>query len=693
MQAPRPIPFWTQAPFLRLLPPWIAGTLLQWYAGTGYVYPLFALGCFTAAYSIFHLLPAAWQFQWHNLRGILLQLLIGAAAMLITWAKDQRNHPGWWGDIYREGDIMRVTVASVPEEKDRSFKVAGQLNALIRNDSLINCTGGLVLYLDKMDPRASRLRYGDELLLNRPPQRIRNSGNPGAFNYTQYAAFQGWYHQVYLPTGSWHVTGQWKGNRFRSWLFETRDRVLHLLRKYIPGAQEAGIAEALLIGYTHHLDKDLVQAYSNTGVVHIIAISGMHLGLIYGLLYWLFTRLPLIRKCRWLQGLLILAALWIFALLAGGSASVIRSAVMFSFLTAGRFLFNRRSTFNALAGSAFIMLAYHPYYLWDIGFQLSYTAVTGILLFQQPLCHLLDIPYKIPDLIWQGLCITLAAQVLTFPLCIYYFHQFPVAFLFSNLVAVPLSTLVLYTCIVLLLCSWQPYLALHTGQLISWLLRLLNRFILWMNEWPLAVWDRLPASLLTTLFLFATVILCAAWLMQRKPPLLKAALGALILFSGTHAVEAWQAVQQQRIIIYNIPRQQAIDFVQGNLYRFVGDSIRDERFHLRPARIALRLHHPMRQLPGLQEYGSAFQLVKRRLVIVEQLPDGNPPEQPVRADYILLSRYPDVEIETLLRYYRFRWIVIDATNPLWKIEQWKQDCERLHLQCHPVTEKGAFLSD
>ena len=178
-------------------------------------------------------------------------------------------------------------------------------------------------------------------------------------------------------------------NHFNQFLFTSRQNILNVLHENLQGKDDQlSIAEALLIGYTQDLDKDLVQAYSNTGVVHIIAISGMHLGLIYVMLVWIFNRIPYIKKLRILRVILVLSGLWLFALLTGGGASILRSAVMFSCIVIGENFGRKTSIYNSLAASAFILLCVNPFYLWDVGFQLSYLALSGIVIFQKPVYHL-----------------------------------------------------------------------------------------------------------------------------------------------------------------------------------------------------------------------------------------------------------------------------------------------------------------
>ena len=429
------LPVWKTAPFLRLLLPLVAGIIVQWYFQISLPVIAVTIVSFTFSYLLFYFLPLSLRFKIQALQGLLLYCVLLSVGLFITWNKDTRHTSDWYGNYYKDSSFIVVRIDEPLIEKTKSYKADGFVETVMINDKAVACKGKLLLYFAK-DSSVSQLHYGDKILINKNLQQIKNSGNPGAFNYQRYAAFQQTFHNVFLKDKDWVLLKDKNVNRFKQFIFTAREKILSTLRiNLAAGKDELGIAEALLIGYTNDLDKDLVQAYSNTGVVHIIAISGMHLGLIYIMLVWLFVKTPGIRKSKWLQAVLILSCLWLFSLLTGGSASVLRSAVMFSFITLGKTIFTKHSSiYNSLAASAFAMLVYNPYYLWDVGFQLSYLAVTGIVIFQKPIYNLVYIKNKWVNKIWEMVAITMAAQILTFPVCIYYFHQFPNLFLITNLI-------------------------------------------------------------------------------------------------------------------------------------------------------------------------------------------------------------------------------------------------------------------
>jgi competence protein ComEC len=692
------IPIWKTAPFLRILPPLIAGILLQWYLQIPLLPILFGIGCFTIALLLFSLLPDAVKFKTFSLRGVIIILLWLAVGAFLSWQKDIRHQEKWYGNFYQDSSYIIATINEPVVEKTKSYKADALVEAVVTNDSSISCKGKLLLYFSK-DSSVNQLHYGDQIIINKKLQAIKNSGNPGAFNYQRYASFQQTFHNVFLKEKDWVKLPTKNINPFQQFIFTARENILSVLQKNISsGKDELGIAEALLIGYTNDLDKDLVQAYSNTGVVHIIAISGMHLGLIYVMLVFLFSKIPVINKSKWLQVVFILSCLWLFSLLTGGSASVLRSAVMFSFITIGKTFFKESSIFNSLAASAFVMLCYNPYYLWDVGFQLSYLAVVGIVIFQKPIYNLIYIKNKKVDYVWKMIAVTTAAQILTFPVCIYYFHQFPLLFLITNLIAVPLSTIILYAEIFLVAFSWIPFIGPYLGKITGALVWLMNKIIIEINKFPFAVWDKIPANVVSTWLLYSVVIFIAGWLLNKNSKLLRISLVCLSGFVFVHGIISWKVKSQQKIIVYNVPQHRAIDLVDGNNYQFIGDSILLEdgllqNFHLKPGRIALQLNKRTDSLAGVFRSGNFFQFGNKKILLISHPLQFELPSQKINVDIIVVSKSPKLYMKDLAAVFNCGQIIFDASNSLWKIAKWKEDCDKLNLRHHSIPEQGAFVLD
>jgi competence protein ComEC len=693
------IPVWKKAPFLRLLIPVIIGILLQWYIQFDWEQILLAAVCFAIAFTAFQLLPLVLRFKFQTLQGFLINLLLIVLGLFITYQKDIRHRENWFGNIYHDSDYIIATINEPLLEKNKSYKAEAVVDNILHNETVKNTAGKIIIYFEKDSANELSLKYGDKILISKKLQEIRNSGNPGAFNYQRYSAFRQIFHNVFLKKNDWLLLDGKNINPFNQFLFTARRNVLNILQKNMQGHDDQlAIAEALLIGYMQDLDKDLVQAYSNTGVVHIIAISGMHLALIYVMLVWIFNKMPFIRKSKIIKVIFILSCLWLFSLLTGGAASILRSAVMFSCIVIGENFGRKTSIYNSLAASAFILLCYNPYFLWDVGFQLSYLAVLGIVIFQKPIYHLLYIKNKWVNKLWALVSVSLAAQIFTFPVCIYYFHQFPTLFLFTNIIMVPLSSLILFVEIFLIALAWMPFVGSLIGKLTWWLVWLMNKIILWFNDLPFALWDRISASVASTLILYAFIVCAGYWLLNKSKTALRLSLLLLLGFVILTGYTKWQTAIQQKLIVYNVPQHQSIDFINGNTYKFIGDSVlladgMLQNFHLKSGRIALQLNKKVDSIPALHQNNHLYQFNNKKILLIDQTIVFQPAEQKINIDYIIISKNQKLYIPQLAQVFNCNQFIFDGSNSLWKIAKWKKDCEQLHLRCYSVSEEGAFIMD
>ena len=391
---------------------------------------------------------------------------------------------------------------NTPVPTTKQWRVLARVIAQEQEGNWVRVNGKIFLYFKKADWQA-QLVPGKRILLHKKLQYIDPPKDPQQFNYQQWAYNQGVQYQGYLSGTPIFITPE--NISWRNWVLSGRNWILAVLTQWIPDKQICGIAEALLIGYKYDLDRNLVQAYSNTGVVHIIAISGLHLGMIYGLLLWLFRPFMPIYWMKWMRPLVILIVLWGFALLTGAAPSIMRAALSFSFLLLSQSLGYQNNQLNALAASAFLLLLFDPWLIWDLGFQLSYAAVAGILLYAKTLMQWLRIKNPFLRAIWQLNALTLSAQVFTLPLVLYHFQQFPNLFLFCNLLIVPLSGLILYLEIVLLLPI--PLFQSLLGKLVQLSIGWMNDLVSRTNRLPFAVSENLGISFSQTLVLLVFLFL------------------------------------------------------------------------------------------------------------------------------------------------------------------------------------------
>lgn len=686
--------FWKDAPFIKLLLGLIAGIMLQWhFQADVQVWWIVMIAGFVAVAGFFFI-PFFNRYKFIFVSGVAATTLFVSMGALLAWHKDIRNESSWLGNFYKEKDALVVTLDEPPVEKTKSIKANASVNYLFHDGKSIPVKGKIIVYFKK-DTSQLQLSYGSKIIFKKPLQEIKNSGNPGGFDYKRYALFQGITHQVFLKQGEFEVLNGKNGNWFRKFIFSTRESVLKILRKNIPGDKELGLAEALLIGYKDDLDQALVQSYTNTGVVHIIAISGLHLGLIYWLLALLLKPLKNLKKIKWLRPVLIVSGLWLFSILAGAQPSILRSAVMFTCIVIGESLSKRTSIYNTMAVSAFILLCINPYWLWDVGFQLSYAAVLSIIIFMRPIYNWFYIKNKILDFIWKLNAVTLAAQILTVPLSIYHFHQFPDYFLLTNFVAVPLSSMIVLGEIFLCAVAWIPAVGLLAGKLLHWMIWLMNTWIERIESLRFSLWDGLQISILqeTLLIVFAAGL--SYWLMEKIKKGLIVGLVGLLGFIALRSSSFINTDRQQKIIVYNVPQRRAVDFINGRNYFFVGDSdlLADDfvrNFHLKPSRILYRIT-PSDPLDNFMQNKNYIQFVNKNILLLDSSISFQPTENKPVIDLLVISKNPKVYIAKLAAAMSIKQIVFDGSVPPWKTTYWKKDCDSLHIPYYDVTVKGAFV--
>ena len=684
---------WKKAPFIRYLFPLIAGIVLQWNLQIPPGILWFILVTSSITTITFFLIPFFERYKLSALSGLAVTLLFIALGGLLSWYKNIQHDKYWFGKKYKNENALIVTLIEIPVEKTKSYKANASVDYILQNDSCIKTKGTIILYFKK-DSTPSTIGYGSQLIITKPLQEIKNSGNPGGFDYKRYSLFQAITHQVFLKENEFEILSTTNKNFFQQFLNESRAKVLSILRKNIKGEKELGLAEALLIGYKDDLDKTLVQSYSKTGVVHVIAISGLHLGLIY----WLLTLIlkPLQRKkVKWLRPALILVGLWLFSLLAGAQPSIIRSAVMFTCIVLADSLTRKSSIFNTLAFSAFLLLCNNPYWLWDVGFQLSYAAVLSIVIFMQPIYNLLYIKNKLLDIIWKLNAVTIAAQILTVPVSIYHFHQFPNYFLLTNFLAVPLSSLIVLGEILLCAVSFIPVIAIFIGKIIFWLIWIMNSYIERIEIVPFSLWDGLQISIPQTILLYGVAIGLGFWLMEKSKTGLKYALAALFGFVVLRTISFVQANNREQLIVYNVPQKRATDLIDGRKYFFVGDSdlLADDfirNFHLKPSRVLHRIE-PAINFENYQEQENLIVYNSKRIMTIGETKYFAPLEEKIPIDLLLISGNPKLYFNKLAETFSVKQVVFDGSCPAWKINYWKKDCDLLHIPWHDVSEKGAFV--
>ena len=678
-------------PSLRFLIAIAIGIILQYHLQISISILLFTFLGACLLWLIFSFLSIPLQFKYAWCKGIIIHILFIAVGGCLSFAKQIENNPNWIGKYFKNDTPVLVSLQENVVDKGKSYKVLVSAKAVKVDEKWQPCSGDVLLYFRK-DSIKPNLHFGDQIIITNHIVNIINSGNPGGFNYARYCSFQNISFQAFLTKNDYIKIDVTQKNSFTGILISLKTFILKTLKNNIKNKDELSIAEALLIGYRDELDRDLVRAYSNTGVVHIIAISGLHLGMIYGLLVWLFISFKKYKWSKIVKFITIIIVLWMFSFIAGLPPSILRSAIMFSCIAFGDVFFKKSNIYNGLSISALIILIYNPFSLWDVGFQLSYAAVLSIVLFSGSIQKLVYFKNKLLLVFWNVNAITLSAQILTLPVVLYHFHQFPNLFLFTNLFAVPLSGLVLYAEIILMFFVWFKSFALIIGLIIEKLIRLLNVFVLSVNELPFATWENIQISIVQSILLYLFLIAIAYWWFNKKKKYLLVGFAFLLLFFGIRTIDFLKKNNQQKLIVYNVPSHTAMDIIEGRNAFFIGDDdlMQDgflRNFHIKPSRTLHRVQLK-NKLNTIRLSNNIIQSKQKNILIIS---DTNLfVNTRFKYDAVILTKNPRISLIELYSVTKCQQYVFDGSNSFWKINQWKKEADSLHLQLHICSVKGAF---
>lgn len=688
-----PLIAWKQAPFLRLIFPFATGIVFQYYTNCPSQIPIIAAAIATLITLLLSKASIPALFKLRNILAYTFLVLLFATGAWRMHHKTQSLQPS---GIHHIEDSVNTYIATIQEpvvEKNNSLKTSATITHQLINDSSVPVKAALLLYFSK-DTASAGLYYGHKIVFRKQLQPVKGPANPGCFDYKKYCQHQGLFHQAYLTPAEYTVLQHPVTSSLQYTMFKLRDTIVNILARFIHGPKEAGLAEALLIGYKEDLDKSLIQSYSNTGVIHVIAISGLHLGLIYMLLSLLFKPLGNKKLIRIIRPLFIIAGLWAFGFLAGGSPSILRSALMFTCIAIGECFSKKASIYNSLAASAFILLCFNPYWLWDAGFQLSYTAVASIALFQQLVYNTIIFSNRLADISWKLISTTIAAQILTLPLTLYLFHQFPVLFLLTNLIAIPLSSIILTGEILLCLLSIFPVAANPTGTLLSWLIKMMNASIEYFDQLPFASITPVNISLTQMTLLYAAIAALAIWLMHKQKRMLFPALLFLLAYFSLGAIDAWQLRRQNLLLVYHLSKTTLIDQITGRHFTTAGDSTAEQNFNtqlytLRPARSLLEIERS-----GSPHENGPLLLTgaKSLLLIGPDFPEPPPLHQPMApVDALLISHDPPFSPQILLSRIPCKTLVLDGSNSAKTVRKWSRTCKEAGIPCHFTGNQGSFV--
>lgn len=671
-------------PLLKVLFPYVLGVIIAYICDFPPKYCFFFLCSTGVLWLISVVLLQVKDYRWRWMKFFVMFVAFVFAGMFTTIFRLSPKLSAEQQEQLASGRNFVVRVVDFPVPRAKSVKLQAELLQTTTDQPLRE---RVLLYLQK-SPAAETVHYGDVLLVSTQLSEFAPPANPDAFDNRQYMRRKGIFYSGYVPASGWQLLDHKVPNPLKELSRRLQQRLSGTFAAAGMSGQEYDIVRAILLGDDDTMEPELRAAYASAGVSHILCVSGMHVGIIFMILNFLFKPLDLFQSTRVLKSIMLLLTIWLYANITGLSPSVTRSATMFSFVIVGSLIQRNTNVFHSLLASLFVLLVINPMLLFEVGFQLSYLAVFGIVLLQPLIAGIYQCKTKVGNYFWELMSVSAAAQISTFPISIYYFGQFPNYFLLSNLSVIALSFVVMISGVVLLAVAFIPFLACAVSFLLTWEIRIMNWIVTFVESLPGAVTQNIDYSVFQVLLLYAFIIVlyCAFCFKRRSLGWLACSIFAL--FSGTFLLRKVSFIYQDEMVVYNIRKASAISFCSQQRCILFSDSITSDTcqsFQYSMKNHARKLHAQWEFVPidtvafesphlckrgnFIQYYNICYYLLKRKDRLYPTA------SRPV-VDKLLLQYNPTMLPEKVREALDFKAVVADGTCTEFYKKRWREYCEK-----------------
>lgn len=683
---------WFKYPFIRLLMPFALGVGLAFLyfepLSPEKIQMLLLLVVFLGV-TLFLAASVVKDYKYRWVFGTILNLHLILIGVVIVHIRDD--------DLDSDGNYFVAKIAECPTEKDKSVKVIMKM----QSDE-----GQVLTYFEKNE-RSLNLKYGDVVVFFEQPKLVEPPKNPEQFDYQRYLSRKGVYRQVYLKDANWIQLGQNRANPIYHLSFTLRDFLLKTMLNLGIEGDEYAVAAAILLGYDDTLPTELRQKYVAAGSMHILCVSGMHVGVIFMVFSYMLAFLN--KRRRWqhlLKQILLLLLIWFYASLAGLAPSILRATIMLSFVILGDMINREGVILNSLAASAFLLLCINPANLFDIGFQLSYSAVIGIVVLQKPIYRMFYVKFRFLDKIWELTSVTLAAQIATIPFSIYYFHQFPMYFWLSNLFMTPISSVVIIGGMVLLLIFFIPYINIGVAFCVKWMIFVMNHVVAWIENLPMSIIKSLYINNLEFICLLLTFLLLMMVVEHKRKMFLFGMLSILLIFSASQLMRAVNQRNQMSFTVYSMNKASGIDFVCGNEHVLLCDTAVFNNPSLANFSIDNNLikegvfSNGSKLLFDESDFENSFMKKRDNLIsfggVIIGIFDKNSTSGVKLAyrphiDYFVVCGNQKIDIERVFNCYVIDLLIIDDSVPSYLCQKIIKKAEEIGQDYYDVKSEGAFV--
>lgn len=619
------------------------------------------------------------QPTFFGLVSLLIMILIGVFTTIIHDDSFDSKHYSHNKSAFAKPTLITLTV----REKLKNSSFASRYVAQITQIKNQRQNGSIILNIatDSLPitvPIGSKLKVNGILIAN------KTATNPNQFDYGKYLLNKQIYAQLYSSPEDLSISTSYEKD---IWYYTARFRenIITNLKANQFSNRELQVAIALILGQQQEIDPAIIRDYQYAGAVHILSVSGLHIGFIMLFMTFLLRPIPNTKRGSTLKLVIILMSLWLFGILAGLAPSVVRSVTMFSFVAIGNHLDRNTSIYHTLIASIFIILLFEPSFLFDVGFQLSYVALFFIVWLQPLLATLWSPKYKVVHYFWDILTVSFAAQIGTLPLSIYYFHQFPGLFFITNLIIIPLLLFIMAIGVIVM--SWAAFSEVPRAlsQILEWCIWIINWIISKIASIEQFILKDIPLHFYLLLCYYCIIITVVLWCKKQSFYKLLAVLVSIIVTQSTYLVLKNQFEQQAEMIVFNTQKNTLISKRNGNVILAYSKSDLKNNSPLN----ALKSY----ELANFSKINSVKPLKNvlfykgKKILILDSSAVWSPKIKP---DILLLTQSAKLNLDRVLMQLHPKIVIADGSNYKKARWKWEQSCRKQNIPFHATAEKGYF---
>jgi competence protein ComEC len=610
----------------------------------------------------------------------LLFFQIGVFTQIIN--TDSLQADNYIHQIKNETDEHSVEL--VLREKLKSSVLNDRFIGVVKRIENRESSGKILVNFHKIKGN-TKLHIGSNFLIKGTVYRHKNPINPNQFDYGKYLTNKSILAQMYA--NSYQIKTS-KTTDKNIWYYSDflRNKILSNLEKSNFSKDELHVVAALILGQQQDISPEILKDYQFAGAIHILSVSGLHVGFILLFITFLLKPLRKNKVGNTIRFVTIIVSLWGFAILAGLSPSVVRSVTMFSFVAYGMYLKRSTNIFHTLLVSILLILLFQPSFLFDVGFQLSYVALFFIFWLQPLLENLWTPNNKITNYFWEILTVSFAAQIGAFPLSIYYFHQFPGLFFVTNLIIIPFLSVIMALGIFVMVLAAFDYVPEIPAKILEYSIYFLNKTINWVASFEQFIIKDIPFNWQILLSLYLLIVAVIIWFKKPTFHKLAFALIALLLFQTTFFVTRWNNQNQTEWIVFNMKKQTLITERTGEkVVAFCNDSIRKEI--AKNPTLKSYLIANFSSISNQKKIKNVFYFKDKKILILDSL---GVYVKNINPDIIVITQSPKLNLKRLLQTYKPEMIVADASNFKTYIKVWETTCRKEKIPFHATGEKGFY---